>query len=476
MAVCTEIEQELNLNSLSRLVDFQRLADDPNLPDQNKLALILSGWVLGAGSATQNVSEALSAVRVRDLVMQYLQAGQPGLLPETLQRLGQEEAGTPLRVAQILAQLKPPQPTPAQPDRPPGNYRLQTRALDPAGTLEYEIQLPDQYDPYRRYPVIVSLHASGRTPAEQIDWWAGVYDPQRKQRWGQASRHGYVVIAPAWQRERQTRYEYSAREHAAVLSCLRDACRRFSLDTDRVFLSGHGIGGDAAWDLGLAHPDLWAGVIPIVAVADYGPNDPKYVSLYWENARYVSWYFIAGELDGDKMTRNGRDFDRYLTRPNYDVLIVEYIGRGQEHFYDEIHRLFAWMGLHRRTLELTEFSCSSLRPYDNFFWCLEVNQLPARSQVLPLAWPAPAGARPTVTEFHKYVGNRLAIKTGAAQATLWLTPQYVDWSRPLEVTVNGKTRNHSVSPSLETLLEDARTRADRLHPFWAALPLETGNR
>ena len=26
--------------------------------------------------------------------------------------------------------------------------------------------------------------------------------------------------------------------------------------------------GDAVWDMGLAHPDLWAGVIPIVATSD----------------------------------------------------------------------------------------------------------------------------------------------------------------------------------------------------------------
>ena len=51
-------------------------------------------------------------------------------------------------------------------------------------------------------------------------------------------------------------------------SRLRDACKRFSIDIDRVFLSGHSMGGDAAWDIGLAHPDLWAGVIPIVAAAD----------------------------------------------------------------------------------------------------------------------------------------------------------------------------------------------------------------
>ena len=83
---------------------------------------------------------------------------------------------------------------------------------------------------------------------------------------------------------------------------------------------------------GLAHPDLWAGVIPIVATAD------KYVSRYWENGRYVPMYFVAGEMDGDKMGRNSMDLDRYLNKHTYDVVVVVFQGRGHEHFIDEIQR------------------------------------------------------------------------------------------------------------------------------------------
>src|SRR4029077_14903254 len=123
---------------------------------------------------------------------------------------------------------------------------------------------------------------------------------------GQAGRYGYIVIAPAWGREQQTAYGYTLNEHLAVLHTLRDACRHFAIDTDRLFLSGHSMGGDAAWDIGLSHPDLWAGVVPIVAVSD------RYGALYWENARQVPFYLVAGEMDGDKTKRNARDLDRCL--------------------------------------------------------------------------------------------------------------------------------------------------------------------
>ena len=161
-----------------------------------------------------------------------------------------------------------------------------------------------------------------------------------------------------------------------MLNSLRDACRRFSIDTDRVFLSGHSIGGDAAWDIGLAHPDLWAGVIPIVAQSD------RYCARYWENARYVPFYVVAGELDGTKLINNARDLDRYLRR-GFDSTVVEYLGRGHEDFYDEILRIFDWMGRFHRNFFPREFTCETMRPWDNFFWWVEVQGLPPRSMVDP---------------------------------------------------------------------------------------------
>ena len=264
----------------------------------------VSGWLVGADAATAGLDTALSLYQVRGLVRRYLTESNASEREAICKAILQEYAGDPATVAAIVAHMKPPLSPPEAVEGKPGYYLLKTPGLADSPAVTYYVQLPPEYDPYRRYPTIVTLHGELSNAEKQIDWWAGPW--KDGQRAGQAARHGYIVIAPAWTVEHQTQYHYSAREHAAVLNSLRDACRRFSIDTDRVYLSGHSIGGDAAWDIGLAHPDLWAGVIPIAATSD------RYCTFYWENARYVPFYVVVGELDGDRLTKNALDLDRYL--------------------------------------------------------------------------------------------------------------------------------------------------------------------
>jgi hypothetical protein len=241
------------------------------------------------------------------------------------------------------------------------------------------------------------------------------------------------------------------------------------------------MGGDAAWDIGLAHPDLWAGVIPIVARSD------AYDTFYWENASLIPFYVVSGELDGDKMVQNARDLDRYLMR-SYPVTVVEYRGRGHENFSDEIQNLFDWMGRYKRNFYPKEFTTKSMRPWDNFFWWVELAEMPPKSMVLPVDWP-PSGSRPVETTARVTEGNSIYVTSGAGHVTVWLTPEMLNFDEPVNITINGQrvttggnadaggssasdrrnrpSRLRFVEPDLETLLEDVRTRGDRLHPFWA---------
>jgi predicted esterase len=523
--LCEEIAAELSLNTIDRLATYLRLADDEKLPADQKLALAIGGWILGSGEGVDlkdNLAIALSLARVRKLVGVYMTAKVRADRENVLEALKAEEAGAPQYIARILSQMKPPRETkldgvelplaaagvgdedkdeakgkkaapaakvkaedkgdkkdelldvelkksaPAAPAkqvaRPSGLLELTCKGLAEDPELTYYVQLPPEYDPHRRYPCIITLNGAGTSPLQQIDWWCGSYNPESEARYGQATRHGCIVIAPVWQKDYQRKYEYTAREHAAVMYPLRDACQRFAIDTDRVFLSGHSMGGDAAWDIALAHPDLWAGAIPIVATAD------KYVGRYWQNAKLVPLYFISGELDGKKRDVNGPEWDRYFTHTGYDAMVVEYQGRGHEHFIDEIQNLFDWIRLHKRNFFPKEFSASTLRPWDNFFYWVEVDRLPDASTLLPVDWSRAGSARAAEVEGRVLAGssNGVSVTTGAGKVTVWLSPEIVDLTKRVSVTIKGKrvVNNALLEPTAAVILEDARTRADRQHPFW----------
>jgi hypothetical protein len=194
----------------------------------------------------------------------------------------------------------------------------------------------------------------------------------------------------------------------------------------------------------------------------------RYVERYAKNAPYVAWYVVAGEFDGDKLARNAQELDRYM-KPNNDVTVVEYLGRGFEPFGDEIQRLFEWMGKRRRKMP-TELDCVSMRPWDNFFWWLEAEGLPEKTIVSPGNWPPARGVRPARLRGRRLEANKVTVSIQAERVTVWLAPELVDFNKPLVVEVNNRAispRDRFVRPDLNVLLEDARTRADRQHPFWA---------
>jgi pimeloyl-ACP methyl ester carboxylesterase len=257
-----------------------------------------------------------------------------------------------------------------------------------------------------------------------------------------------------------------------VLYSLRDACRRFSIETDRVFLSGHAMGGTAAWDIGLAHPDLFAGVIPISCKIE------KYCDLYWENARQLPIYYVVGQMDGDRLATCAMSLDRYM-RGAFPVIVSEFIGRGHEDFSDEQLRLMDWMSRQRRDFAKKEFECVTLRPWDSYFWWVEMEGMPASTMILPEDWDKTK--RRNAFRVKGKVGNNntMIVSGGASKVTLYLSPELVNFQAPLRLTVTGVAKAYppsAIKPSVDVMLEDVRTRGDRQHPFWASVIVKDSTR
>ena len=131
----------------------------------------------------------------------------------------------------------------------------------------------------------------------------------------------------------------------------------------------------------------------------------------------------------------------------------------------------------RREFFPREFTCSTMRPWDNYFWWLELRGLPPGSQVDPLEWPPPRGTQPVQVTGRILDNNGISVRTGSSYVTVWLSPQMVNFERRVNIVVNTRRVNapdRFIQPDLQTMLEDVRTRGDRQHPFWAKVEAPTG--
>src|SRR5262249_47769153 len=150
------------------------------------------------------------------------------------------------------------------------------------------------------------------------------------ERWRElAAEHGYLLVAPEWHDGLQGTYNYTVEEHEAVLDVLRDLRRRFQIDSDRVFLFGGGEGANMAFDVGLSHPDLFAGVIPM-------SGRPRIFSLvYYTNASVLPFYVVTGQKAGDSAKTIQKYFVKNWMPAGYPGLYFEYKDRGPEWFAAE---------------------------------------------------------------------------------------------------------------------------------------------
>lgn len=494
--ITDEIFNEISIDTALRLDDYIRLGTGDAVTGESAVALAIGGWLLGSGAGIQNFAVAKSLVRVRALVHEYLAGADSQRRDAILNELRSEEGAQPAMIAKLLALLKPPlrltegrsaREDVAEADVPEGFYR---RSVSMAGgeDVEYTIQLPPEYDPNRKYPCVVALPGStsqfeANVP---IDFWCGsnVQLAESQARFGYATRYGYIVVSPNWLDSRLSYYQYTETEKLRVLACFRDALRRASIDTDRVFITGHFEGAAAAWDIAQSHPDLWAGAVMISPVAD------KYIPLYYSNVQApkdspqdipLATYIVYGQMDGVRLKSVGIGMtaDRYLKSNFFDSIVVEHIGQSRGLFSSELPRIFQWMELssHRRLRAPRVLQFITMRPADRFFYWLEASQIPPEN----ISNPIELDTGRDFSRRGQFEANLLdsslngvrvsKVPTSDRSGLLWLTPQMVDFSRDISVTFRGKTTKYNLSPDIGIMLEDVRQRGDRMHVFWQKIEL-----
>jgi len=469
LTLADEIDGSLSLDTLARLNDYSRLGGIENTPVDTRIALAVGGWLLGPGAGLTNLSVAVSLIEVRSLVFEYLGTQDEATRKAILEKLRGLEGAEPNYVEKILPLLPPPLSLPdeGKNETVQGMYLIDEKTTGRVAG-DYLLQLPPEYNPLRQYPCIVALHPMDGTPEGQLDYWSGTPSDDGSTRLGQGARHGFVVVAPAWTRDGQSGYESTPREHFEVMAALRDAMKRVSIDSDRVFLAGLGAGGTAAWDIAVSHPDLWAGMLCISG------EPTNYIRHYNVNASHIPSYLVFGEIAGAPapLVKNGDVLDDYMA-PGFDAMVIMYRGRGGEAFYEEIHNMFDWMRVatHVRGDPPQKIEASSMRNGDQFFWWLEIPEMIEGVAIDPVLWGQAKRIRASKISASVGEKNQIRVNQGPAERFLvYLCPKMgIEMDQTVSLLYRSRRVNFEFDGSVDFMLEDARTRADRKRTYWASV-------
>jgi poly(3-hydroxybutyrate) depolymerase len=185
------------------------------------------------------------------------------------------------------------------------------------GTLQpYALYVPRGYDGKKKdaWPLIVALHGAFSDHKHNLRRVFGL-DNRPGETDAEASRNRLplpdvpaFVVSPLGRGELMG---YDGLGYDDVMHVLADVRRAYKIDPDRITLTGLSMGGGATWAIGLRHPELFAALAPVCAVANFArmvqPGDaalydlPRLEALspaaIAEDARHRPIFIFHGDKD-----------------------------------------------------------------------------------------------------------------------------------------------------------------------------------
>jgi predicted esterase len=206
---------------------------------------------------------------------------------------------------------------------------------------KFGVLYPSNYDPTRTYALILALHGAGVEGDGMVDSYE--------------ARDWAFIVCPT--NRRPFGFDWQDWGRLDALEVLDQAFNRYHIDPNKVYLTGHSMGGHGAWLVGCTHADKFAAVVPSAGWASfqlYTPwflrtdsmlFDPELAKIFdalsspdrterlLPNLRNVPVFAVQGGDDDDVPPTHPRLLIGMLKNMGYDATYWEEPGMG--HWWDK---------------------------------------------------------------------------------------------------------------------------------------------
>jgi predicted esterase len=405
---------------------------------------LISLTVILCSGTNSSIAEAPApaAKSLASLVVQYIETHDSDEAGQLLQRILSDERASVGTVSHIIRTERTYQ------SQPLGNLADEQIVIR-GQAYRLSLFIPPTYQASKAYPLVVCLHGFGFTGEEYLERW--------RARLGE----DYLLVCPtypsgAW---------FTRRAEELVLETIRQIERRYHVDHGRIFLTGMSNGGIGAWLIGMHHAPLFAGLAPMASGLD------DVLMPFLANLRNTPVYIIHGAKDQVMPVDLSRSISRELDELGYAHVYREHqrehpMAGGHYFPKEELPDLIAWFdSQHREPLPRRLTVVRDASHFQPFNWVRieSTDAIAAFSEDL-------VDKRDERIKRRVYAwldvsisgSNRIEVKAEHVQRySVFLNEQLIDISKPLTVVTNGNLSfEGTVTPSVETLLRQARLRQD----------------
>ena len=319
--------------------------------------------------------------------------------------------------------------------------------------LPYAVLVPTSYDPSKRYPVEFMLHGGVGRPAWQDneEFWRRGYE-------NLLSEDRITVVPAAW----RDAVWWQEEQAQSIPDILRRVKRDYSVDDNRVTMSGVSDGGTGAYFFAFKQPTPWAAFLPYIGNAAVlrNPQSGGGYRLYFENLRDKPLFIVNGENDPLYPASSIQPFVDVLgeAKVNFEFTVIENGGHNLDWLPNQLDRIEAFKRDNPR----------DALP-DVLQWVADRTDAYNRNHWLVIDERTGFGKPAVITATRE--GNTFSVDTSGVKGfTLLLSPSEIDFTAPVTVILNGEESQAAIiEESTEILLKWAQSDMDRSMLFTAEL-------